>query len=113
MRAGDEAALAAFFERHAGRVFGLLVKMVRRREDAEDLLQTTFCEAWHRADRFDPTRSKVESWLLLIARSRALDYLRTRRPLTEIEIEDEPTLLSTPGNDLERLETNERLVLQR
>jgi RNA polymerase sigma-70 factor (ECF subfamily) len=109
MRAGDEAALAAFFERHAGRVFGLLVKMVRRREDAEDLLQTTFCEAWRRADRFDPTRSRVESWLLLIARSRALDYLRTRRPLTEIEDEDEPTLLSTPENDLERLETNERL----
>jgi RNA polymerase sigma-70 factor, ECF subfamily len=72
----------------------------------EDLLQATFCEAWRRAHLFDPSRSRFDSWLLLIARSRALDHLRSRRLLAEIPDGDEPAVVHDPTGDLERIEAS-------
>ncbi|MFO0957634.1 MAG: sigma-70 family RNA polymerase sigma factor [Isosphaeraceae bacterium] len=90
--AGDASALGILFDRYAGRVLGLLLNYVGR-EDAEDLLQVVFHEVWDRASAFDPSRSRFETWLLLIARSRALDHLRKRR------IDAEPLDPSGPASD--------------
>ena len=114
MAEGDAAALEICYDRYAGRVFALLLKLVGVREDAEDLLQTTFLEAWRFAHRFDPSRSRLDAWLLLIARSRALDHLRTRRPVAEVK-EYEPAKWEAPSQGLERVEVAQRLrdALQR
>jgi RNA polymerase sigma-70 factor (ECF subfamily) len=114
MAEGDAAALEICYDRHAGRVFGLLLKLVGLREDAEDLLQTTFLEAWRFAQRFDPSRSRLDAWLLLIARSRALDHLRSRRPAAEVE-GYEPATWEAPSEGFERVEAGLRLrdALQR
>ncbi len=115
MAAGDSSAFGVFFDRYSSRVLGLLVKFVRRREDAEDLLQATFCEVWRRAPSFDPSRSRCDSWLLLIARSRALDYLRIRRQSAELTAGHEPTTDDDMTGGLERVEASDRLheALQR
>ncbi len=109
MAAGDSSAFGVFFDRYASRVLGLLVKFVRRREDAEDLLQVTFCEAWSRAPSFDPSRSRCDFWLLLIARSRALDHLRIRRPAAELTAVPEPATDQDLTCGLERVEASDRL----
>ena len=100
---GDRAAFVEFYDRHAPRVLGLLVKWVRRRADAEDLLQEVFWQVWSRAGQYDATRSPPEVWLLLIARSRALDHLRIRRPVAEVE-EYEPATCEAPSEGFERVE---------
>ena len=89
--AGDKEAFARFYDRHAARTFGLLVKFLGRGKEAEDVLQETFWQVWNTADRYDPARGNPTAWLVLLARSRALDQLRrnSRRPvgssdLTEI-----------------------------
>lgn len=74
--AGDQSAFAAFYDEHAARVFGLLLKLVRNRSDAEELLQETFHQAWQQAGRYDAALAAPIVWLLMIARSRALDFLR-------------------------------------
>src|SRR5271156_3010213 len=109
MAAGDSSAFGVFFDRYASRVLGLLVKFVRRREDAEDLLQATFCEAWRRAPTFDPRRSRCDFWLLLIARSRALDHLRIRQPAAELTAVAEPAADQDLTGGLERVEASDRL----
>jgi RNA polymerase sigma-70 factor (ECF subfamily) len=76
---GDTDAFAAFYDRHVAAVFGLLLKLLGQRNDAEDVLQETFYQVWSRARQYDPARSDPRVWLLLIARSRALDHLRRRR----------------------------------
>jgi RNA polymerase sigma-70 factor (ECF subfamily) len=77
----DPAALAALYDRHAPNLFGLLVRMIRNRATAEDVLQETFLQIWSQADRFDPQRGAAPVWIVLIARSRALDAIRkVRRP---------------------------------
>jgi RNA polymerase sigma-70 factor (ECF subfamily) len=108
MAAGDASALAAFYDRHAARVLGLVSRRVRRRQDAEDVLQTVFWEAWGRAAQYDPARASPEAWLLLIARSRALDHCR-RRGLPLLEEGGDRPVSSDPGLGLERSEAAEQL----
>jgi RNA polymerase sigma-70 factor (ECF subfamily) len=75
--AGSEDAFRELVERFEGPVFGLLVRIVRRSELAEELAQETFVKAWRALERFDPAR-KFSSWLFKIAHNTALDALRRR-----------------------------------
>lgn len=78
--AGDREAFAALYDRHAAVVFGLLRAMLNGSSESEDVLQDTFLQAWRDAGRFDPTRSTPLGWLVMMARSRAIDSGR-RRPV--------------------------------
>ena len=80
MAAGEQAAFASFYDRHAARTFGLLLRMLRHRAEAEDVLQEVFWEVWKRAGDYDAERATAAAWLALIARSRAVDQLRRRKP---------------------------------
>jgi RNA polymerase sigma-70 factor, ECF subfamily len=70
---GDRTALAALYDRHGGAVVALLQRMLRDQALAEDLLHDVFLEAWHHAAAYDPQRGSVRTWLMVRARSRALD----------------------------------------
>ncbi|MDP9372583.1 MAG: sigma-70 family RNA polymerase sigma factor [Chloroflexota bacterium] len=77
--AGDVAALDALYDRYAGVVFALVLRIVADRPVAEELLQETFLRAWQRAGLFEGSRGRVPSWLLGIAHNLAIDELRRRR----------------------------------
>ena len=79
MAAGDRDALAKLYERHAGILLGLAVRIVRERREAEDLLHDVFLEAWRCARDFDPKRGRVRTWLAIRMRSRALDQQKSAR----------------------------------
>ncbi len=76
---GDQQAFAAFYDRHAPRVFGLLMRWLHVRVDAEDALQEIFWQVWRSAKQYDTARAAPEAWLVLLARSRSVDLLRRRR----------------------------------
>jgi len=79
MAGGDQRALAALYERHAGLLLGLALRIVRDRREAEDLLHDVFLEAWRAAKDFDPKRGKARTWLAIRMRSRALDLQKSAR----------------------------------
>jgi len=72
----DEAALASLYDRYRVILFGLLVRILGSREEAEDVLQEVFIQVWRRAGDFDEQRGKPFTWLVTLARSRAIDRLR-------------------------------------
>jgi RNA polymerase sigma-70 factor (ECF subfamily) len=74
---GDEVALAACYDRYRLILFGLILRILHDREDAEDVLQEVFLQVWRRAGDFDEARGRAFTWLVTIARSRALDRLRS------------------------------------
>jgi len=74
---GDESALAELYDRHAGAMLGVALRLLKVRQDAEDLVHDVFVEAWQKARDFDAARGSVRSWLLVRVRSRGVDRLRT------------------------------------
>ena len=74
----DPAAAEALYERFAPRVYGLGIVMLGNDAAAQDLVQDTFVKLWRGADRFDSARGKLDTWVLLVARSLAIDALRRR-----------------------------------
>ena len=79
MAAGDDQALGALYDRWAAVVHGVVSRLLRQPDDVEDVVEETFWQAWRQAARFDRTRGAVQTWLLTIARSRALDRVRALR----------------------------------
>ncbi|MCC6321395.1 MAG: sigma-70 family RNA polymerase sigma factor [Phycisphaerales bacterium] len=77
--AGDRRAFEILYDRFAPRVFGLLVRLIGSREDAEDVLQEVMSETWARASRYDPSLGSAATWVLMLARSRGIDRIRKRR----------------------------------
>jgi RNA polymerase sigma-70 factor, ECF subfamily len=74
---GDAAALATLYDRHAPLVQALCLRIVRDRGAAEDLVVDFFWEIWQRGQRYDAARGAPMTYLLTVARSRALDRLRS------------------------------------
>jgi RNA polymerase sigma-70 factor (ECF subfamily) len=73
---GDRQALKTLYDAIAPRLFAILVRMVRRREVAEDLLQDTFVTIWKKAHQFDSRRGNARAWLFSMTRRKAIDRLR-------------------------------------
>jgi RNA polymerase sigma-70 factor (ECF subfamily) len=79
MAAGDRQAFALFYDRHAPVVFPLILRIVRERADASDVLQEVFWEAWRDAGNYDASRGSPEAWMVMRARTRAIDRIRSTR----------------------------------
>jgi RNA polymerase sigma-70 factor, ECF subfamily len=112
MANGDETAFAAFYDRHADRVLGMLIRLLGRRDEAEDVLQEAFWQLWKCADRYDPARATPLVWFILIARSRALDQFRRRRAETALHNEDDLAIQNDPFLDVERHELARRVHVE-
>src|SRR5215510_1303288 len=80
MAAGDEAALGTFYDATMPRVYGLAVRICGNFATAEEVAADVYHQCWTGAARYDPARSKVMTWLMMICRSRAIDAMRTRDP---------------------------------
>lgn len=73
---GDRAALAELFQREAGRLIAVALRIVRRRDLAEEVVQDSFVAIWQRAGQFDANKGSARGWLTTIVRNRALNLLR-------------------------------------
>ena len=78
--AGDRSALETLYARVAPILLAVLLRMLRRRDAAEDALQDVFVSVWQRAHQFDPIRGRPLAWLVSMARYRAIDLQRAARP---------------------------------
>lgn len=74
---GDEHALSALYDRYRLILFGLILRILHSQQEAEDVLQEVFLQVWRRASSFDETRGRPFTWLVTLARSRAIDRLRS------------------------------------
>jgi RNA polymerase sigma-70 factor, ECF subfamily len=108
---GDRLAMQVLFARHHVRVFRFVVRLVRNESTAEDLISDVFLDVWRQAGRFEG-RSAVSTWLLSIARFKALSALR-RRP-EEVLDEEAAGAIEDPSDDPEiSLEKKDKSVLIR
>jgi RNA polymerase sigma-70 factor (ECF subfamily) len=110
----DGAALRQLYDRYGGRVMAVAQRILTSRSEAEEIVQEAFVDVWYRATQFDPTRGSAESWILAIARNRAIDRLRSRASQTRVRSEaarevDASPQAATPLESAAERETRKRV----
>jgi RNA polymerase sigma-70 factor (ECF subfamily) len=104
----DPSAAEVLYDRFAPRVFGLGMVMLGNPSQAEDLVQDTFVKVWRKAASFDAGRGSLDTWILLVARSLAIDLIRRRVLETRIMAsQKEPAEASSTPGPAEQAEAND------
>jgi RNA polymerase sigma factor (sigma-70 family) len=113
--AGDRSALGDLYRATSAKLYGVILRIVKDAGEAEDVLQDVYMVVWRRASAFDPDRGSAVTWLAAVARNRAIDRLRARRPAdggqaaeTALAEAADPTPLAP--ETLERSEEHRRLA---
>lgn len=105
---GDRTSFEALYRQTSAKVFGICLKMLRDRGEAEEVLQDVYITVWQRAITFDPGLSSAITWLAAIARNRAIDRLRRRQTIeldetsAETIADDAPTPVALAERSQER-----------
>ena len=86
LKLGDEQAIADVYDRYSQLVYSVAYQVLRDPGTSEDVLQEIFLQLWRVPDAFDPAKGSLESWLTVVSRRRAIDWLRKRKK--EIDITD-------------------------
>ena len=95
----DREAFSQLYDRYSSLVFTLAMRMLRVRDDAEDLLQEVFVQVWRQAGNYSQERGSPEAWIVNITRSRAIDKLRSiRRREKSFVLTDDPARAESTDN---------------
>ena len=98
IRAGQVEALGLLYDRHASVALATALRVVGKRDEAEDVVQDAFVAVWQKIDRYDAARGSLRGWIMTIVRNRAIDRVRARRTSVDIDDADERSLLRTGPN---------------
>jgi RNA polymerase sigma-70 factor (ECF subfamily) len=85
IRSGEQNAVAELYDRYSPLVYSVALRLLGDTGEAEDVLQEVFMQLWRHPASFDARRGSLGPWLAVIARHRAIDVLRKRRPQTDLE----------------------------
>jgi RNA polymerase sigma-70 factor, ECF subfamily len=111
---GDRAAFEALYHGTSDKLFGICVRVLNERAEAEEALQEVFTTVWRKAAQFDATRASAMSWLGMMARNKAIDRLRAlpmRNALTSLDMAaDVPDPGASPSQQAEALTDRDRLA---
>ena len=106
---GDEAAFERLYAATRAKLFGVVLRILRRQDLAEEVIQEAYVKIWNSAGQFNPALSSPITWMASIARNRAIDVVRKR---TEASIEEEPAAMEVAADSpdpLARREMTEEL----
>lgn len=78
IKARDASALSELYDHYNRLLFGLILSILKKREEAEDILQEVFTKIWQQAEKFDLERGTVYTWIVTLARNRSIDRLRSK-----------------------------------
>lgn len=106
---GDEKAFAKLYQNSSSKLFGVCLRMLHQRSQAEETLQDAFVTIWNRASRFDPGRASAMTWMITVTRNKAIDSLRKRRETTPIEYMDLESDDPSPSNEAEHSQQRRRI----
>ncbi len=106
---GDKAAFERLYGATRAKLYGVLLRILGRPEAADDVMQETYLKVWQMAGKFDPTVASPITWMVAIARNRAIDIVRKKG---DVSVEDSPEAMAVAADTpppLARREMTEEL----
>lgn len=97
---GSQAALAEVYQRSSAKLFGICLRILGDRAEAEDALQDIYLNVWRKAGTFDPARASPITWLAALARNRSIDRRRARGSRDMAPVEDAAEVADTAPDAL-------------
>ncbi|HEY6256087.1 MAG TPA: sigma-70 family RNA polymerase sigma factor [Xanthobacteraceae bacterium] len=94
---GDRTALQIVYQDTSAKLFGVCLRILNDRSEAEDVLQEVYLTVWRKASSFDPARASPITWLVAIARNRSIDRLRATAGGRRMEAIDAAEEVRDPG----------------
>ncbi len=113
IKSHSEKGFNILYNKYSGALYGVLIKLVRHTDVANDLLQDTFVKIWKHIDGFDSERGTIYTWMLNIARNLAIDYLRSsgyRKQLLNVNLDlysENKEFMSTSAFNMSELEVKD------
>ena len=92
----DRSAFAKVYQATSAKLYGIVLRILRRRDIADEVLQEVYVKIWERAADFDSEKASPISWMAAIARNRALDEVRRKQP---VALEDHPEVQDFASDD--------------
>jgi RNA polymerase sigma-70 factor, ECF subfamily len=94
VRRGDQSAMAEVFDKYGRAVYSVALRILKDSGHAEDVMQEIFFQVWRNSESFVQGRGSLGAWLVVVARNRAIDMLRRRKPTDSVE----DVVLAAPFN---------------
>ena len=107
---GDRSALRTVYRLTSAKLFGVVLRILNERSEAEDVLQEVYLTIWRKAGDFDAARASPMTWLIAIARNRAIDRLRAGTIRSRMDPIGAATEIADDKPDAERLLTDRQTV---
>jgi RNA polymerase sigma-70 factor (ECF subfamily) len=101
---GDQAAFERLYEATRAKLYGVVLRILRRADLAEEVMQDAYLKIWRSAGAFDPRMASPMTWMVAIARNRAIDLIRKKG---ETSIEEEPAAMEVAGENPDPLARRE------
>lgn len=108
MALGDRAAFSSIYSATSAKLFGVVLRILNDRSEAEDVLQEAFVKIWRNADRYASGGYSPMTWLIAIARNQAIDRIRARKPRTDRIDETFDLADDAPGPEAQTIAASER-----
>lgn len=100
----DQAALSKLYDRYARIIYAFAFKSLENVEESEEIVVDVFAQVWRTAHNYDPQKSRVDTWLFMIARSRILDRLRKLQRSTKKQTASKEAYLQSPNTSPDPIE---------
>jgi RNA polymerase sigma-70 factor (ECF subfamily) len=107
--AQDRAAFSALYQATSAKLYGIILRILQRRDIADEVLQEVYVVIWERAQLYDATKASPITWMAAIARNRALDEVRRKTALSIEDVPEVADIASDEEHPLDRMEQSEEL----
>ena len=102
---GDQAAFERLYAATRAKLYGVVLRILRRADLADEVMQEAYLKIWNSAGQFDPALASPITWMVTIARNRAIDLVRKKR---DVSVEEAPEVLELAAESVDPLTARER-----